>query len=123
MTKKKDNTSPILRDVCDRAFKTIATAQQELTKLELTPEEMTISDHSNVRVNTARYMLSMMTVLSDVISPAFEFSKKNSDGNNTKFIQQVQERYNLVLEQNAIAKLNAKMVAKEAEVMLEGEQK
>lgn len=83
----------ILREVCDRNYKMIASAQQELSNMKLTPEEMEIKGPDNVRVNTARYLMSLITVLSDIVSPAFNVSLQLCAKENQEFISHIAERH------------------------------
>jgi hypothetical protein len=83
----------ILREVCDRNYKMIASAQEELNKMKLTPEEMEITGSENIRVNTARYLMSLITVLSDIVSPAFNVSLQLCAKENQEFISHIAERH------------------------------
>jgi hypothetical protein len=119
---KKNESQLILTDVCNRAYAMIATAQKELAALNLSQEEMGSTENTQ-RIATAKYLLSLTTVISDILSPAFDISLQLCDKSNHAFIEQIKARYALVLEAEKNRKEQAAKVAEEFKVVMEDEQK
>jgi hypothetical protein len=123
MSKKYNaaETKAILKEVCDRTYSMIASAHKEMAKLQLTPEEMTSQDFSNPRINTARYMSSMIVVLSDILSPAFKISLQLCAKENQTFIDQVQSKYEAYVAAEKERKERIAKTEEEFKVVMENE--
>ena len=110
----------LLTDVLNRAYAIISTSQKELAAMNLTPEEMS-STESTQRIFLARYLLSLQTVISDILSPAYEISKVLCAKENHAFIDQIREKYLLLVEAEKNRKEAAEKTAAEVKVMIDDE--
>ena len=124
MSKKYNaaETKAILKEVCDRSYSMIASGYNELAKLNLTPEEMMSLDFTDKRINTARYLSSLIVVLSDCLSPAFKISLQLCTEENRPFIDQVMAKYDKYVETEKEKRAAAAKREEEVKIMMEGEE-
>ncbi len=86
-------TSAILKDVSDRGYSIIANIRKDLANMELTAEEIALSDSSIPKVADAKRLCGLIAAVSEILSPAFEISLQLCDKENLVFIAQVHEQH------------------------------
>jgi hypothetical protein len=83
----------ILKGCCDVGYSIIANVHREMAKLELTPEELLITDNSSERINVARKLRSIIAGVSETLMPAYEISLVLCAQENLPFITHIQEQH------------------------------
>ena len=79
----------IVREMLNLGFASIDSLSKELIKINLTKEEAEANDPTSERLQQAKMIISMMTVVNDVIHPGHSISLQLFPKENHNFIGQV----------------------------------
>lgn len=106
MSKKYTNAElrEILKNIMNIGYSSISAFSKELMALNLTQEEMKENKADNKRLQDANLIISVMTIISDIIHPGFNISKQLLPPTAEPFILNVIKQHEAAKKNGVAAK-------------------